>query len=46
MKIMEILKIPKENQNKHENLIISYDNHENYLNPKIQCENHTKHSNF
>ena len=33
MKVMEILKIPSDNQNKHENLRISYDNHENYENP-------------
>ena len=35
MKVMEILKIPSDNQNKHENLRISYDNHENYENPKV-----------
>ena len=40
MKIMEILKIPRENQNKHENLRISYDNHENYENPRVPFENH------
>ena len=44
-KIIKFYRIPRQNNENHENLIIPRDDHENNEIPRISYQNHTNHEN-